>query len=160
HRLRLEALPQRLEQREVLDALRAPVGRQLGDRHAPDLLRVRLEEVLVETPSEATRVEALEVLLVLRRLDPDPQVRPAAAHRLDEPERLQCLQGHDRVVEQLPPVEDAAHPGTAQELVLAEDLEPEVVDRLDLREEAVSADVEAPPVALDRPADAADDVVR
>ena len=36
---------------------------------------------------------------------------------------------------------------------------PEVLDLGDLGEEAVAADVEAPAVALDRPADAADDVV-
>src|SRR5581483_3784623 len=64
-----------------------------------------------------------------------------------------------RVVEQLVVVVDAAHPRPQQEVVLREDLVPELLDRLDLGEEAMAADVEPPTVALDGPADTADDVV-
>ena len=52
------------EQGEVLDPLRAPVGGQLRGRHAPDLLRVGLEEVLVQAPAEARHVEAFERVAV------------------------------------------------------------------------------------------------
>ena len=48
--------------------------------------------------------------------------------------------------------------GTRDELV-AEDLVPEVLDRLDLGEEAVAADVEAESLVLRGAGDAADDVV-
>ena len=49
--------------------------------------------------------------------------------------------------------------GRMQEVLVGEDLVPEVLDRLDLGEEAVAADVEAPAVALDGAGDAADHVV-
>ena len=86
-------------------------------------------------------------------------VRADAAHRLDRAEVRSAFIGFERVVVELAAVVDAAHPGPLEELVGAEDLEPEVVDRLDLGEEPVAADVEAPAVALDGAADPADDVV-
>ena len=49
--------------------------------------------------------------------------------------------------------------GPQHEVLVGEDLVPERLDLLHLGEEAVAADVEAPAVALDGPADAADDVV-
>src|SRR5690606_18268839 len=56
-------------------------------------------------------------------------------------------------------VVDAAHPRPHHEVLVGQDLVPEVVDLLHLGEEAVAADVEAPAVALDGAADAPDDVV-
>src|SRR5207244_9814712 len=56
-------------------------------------------------------------------------------------------------------VVDAAHPRAEQELVARQDLVPQVFHRLDLGEEAVATDVEAPAVTLDRAADAADNRV-
>ena len=72
---------------------------------------------------------------------------------------MSAFLGIDRVVVELLAVVDAAHARAAQEVVLAEDLEPQVVDRLHLGEEPVAADVEAPAVAHGGAADAADDVV-
>ena len=68
-------------------------------------------------------------------------------------ERLQ------RVVVVLALVVDAAHARPQHEVLVRQDLVPEGLDLFDLREEAVAADVEAPAVALDGAADAADDGV-
>ncbi len=159
HPLRGERVDHRAPDRQVLDALRAPVGLDLGARHAPDLLALRLEEVLVEPPAEPRGDETLQRGLVLRRLDPHPEVRGHAAHGFDRSEVRQSVLRVDRVVVELAAVVDAAHAGTAQELVGAEDLEPEVVDRLHLGEEPVPTDVEAPPVAHRGAADATHDRV-
>ena len=43
------------EEREVLDPLGGPVGADLGRGHAPDLLRVGLEELVEEPAAEAVR---------------------------------------------------------------------------------------------------------
>src|ERR1700704_3124078 len=127
--------------------------RSFTRRDAPALLGLGLEEMLVQPPTEPACVEALEVRLVLRRLDPHPEVRPSAAHRLHAAELFEGVHGLDRVVEELALVEDPTHPGPAEELVGTQDLEPEVVDRLHLGEEAMAPDVEPPAVTLDRPAD-------
>ena len=138
----------------------APKSAEISDAGtAPDLLGVGLEEVPVEPPSVVAGDVALEVGLVLRRPDAHPRVRRRATHRLDEPEAAQRVERLDRIVDELALVVDVAHPRAAQELVGAEDLEPEIVDRLHLGEEAMTADVEAPAVALDGAADPADDRV-
>jgi hypothetical protein len=50
------------EEGEALDALGGPLGAQLGGRDAPHLLRVGLEEVLVEALAEAVGDPLLERL--------------------------------------------------------------------------------------------------
>ena len=84
-----------------------------------------------------------------------------AMHRVasNGPRFLSAFMADDRVVVELPAVVDAAQARAAEEVVLTEDLEPQVVDRLHLREEPVATDVEAPAVAHRGAADAADDVV-
>ena len=77
-RFGISAVDDRVDEREVLDALRGEVGRQLVDRDAPELLVVGLEEVAVEAPAEARRDPALERRLVLRRVDAHPEVRQHA----------------------------------------------------------------------------------
>jgi len=115
--------------------------------------------VFVQPPAEAAGDETFERLRVLRRVDAHPQVRRDAAHRLDWTEVAQRVHGHERVVVELALIEDAALAGPAEEVLGAEDLPPQFVDRPDLGEETVATDVEAPAVALHRAADAADDVV-
>ncbi len=56
-----------VQQRQVLDPLRRPVGGDLGGRDAPDLLGVGLEEDAVEPAPEAGRHPSLQVALVARR---------------------------------------------------------------------------------------------
>ena len=62
------------EEGQALDALRGPLGAQLGARDAPDLLRVGLEEELVQPLAEAVGDPRLEVVLVALGLDRRPQV--------------------------------------------------------------------------------------
>src|SRR5262249_44698605 len=82
-RLGLVPLPRGTKQAQVADPLGAPVSLDLGARHAPALLALGLEEVPVQAPSEPRCDEALERGLVLRRMDPHPEVRRDASNRLD-----------------------------------------------------------------------------
>ena len=80
-------------------------------------------------------------------------------NRLDEAEVAQAFHGSQRIVVELAVVVDAAHAGPHQEILVGQDLVPERLDFGHLGEEAVAADVEAPAVALDGPADPPDHVV-
>ena len=134
-------------EREPLDPLRRPLGAQLGGRHAPDLLRVRLEEELVEAAAEAVRHPLLVRLLAALRPDRRGEVRGGDAGELDRAELLHHVRPVQRVVEELPVPEDARHARPQEELV-AHDLVPQALDLLRLREEAVAAEVEAVAVPL------------
>ena len=123
-----EGVPHRLEQREVLDPLGGPVGLDVGGRHAPDLLGVGLEEDPVEAPTEPRRGVALEGGLVGRWTQPHPRVGDDAADRLDQPEVAQCVERLEGVVVELAVVEDAAHPGAHEEVLVGQDLVPQVRD--------------------------------
>ena len=72
------------------------------------------------------------------------------------PEVAEGVAQLDRVVVELALVEDAAHPGAEKEVLVGQDLVPELLDGRDLGEEAVAADVEAPTVPLHGAADASD----
>ena len=97
--------------------------------------------------------------LVCRWADAHAKVREHAQHGLAHAQAAQRVEGSERVVEEAAAVVDAAHPRAEQELVTRQDLVPQVFHRLDLGEEAVATDVEAPAVPLDRAADAADNRV-
>ncbi len=157
--LGLDGFPYRAEQREVLDALRAPVGGELRRGDSPYLLVVGLEEVLVQAPAEPRRDESLEGVAVLGLAHAHPEVRRDAARRFHRPEIAQRVHRDERVVVELALVEDAALAGPAEEVLRAEDLPPQIVDGVHLGEEAVATEVETPPVTLDGPTDTADDVV-
>ena len=79
-------------------------------------------------------------------------------HGLADAEVREGVAGLERVVEELVVVEDAAHPGPHDEVLVRQDLVPERLDLGHLGEEAVTTDVEAPAVALDGLGDAADRV--
>ena len=69
-----ESAPGGPEEREVLDALRGPVGTDLGRGHAPDLLGVRLEELVEQIAAEAVRDPLLVGVLLALGLDRGPDV--------------------------------------------------------------------------------------
>ena len=141
---------------QALDALGGPLGAQLGRGDAPDLLGVALEEVRVQAPAEAVGHPLLEVVLVALALQRGAQVAQAAEHELPRAELLDDVHAVEGVVEELAAPEDAAHARAHEELV-AHDLQPEVVDLLGLREEAMAAEVEAEALGVDdRLGDAAD----
>ena len=123
--------------------------------HAPDLLRVRLEEEVEQALAEAVRHPLLEGVLLALGLHLRPQVGEERARQLDRAELLDHVGAAQRVVEELAVPEDARH-ARALEEVLAHDLVPEVVDLLGLGEEAVAAEVEAVAVADRGLGDAAD----
>ena len=159
-RLGSSALTTALPQRQVLDALRGPVGRHLVGRHAPDLLGVGLEEDAVEAPAEAGRRPSPRSCRGPSAGGPAPRRTRRRTRGLDR--RRGCasaFEALERVVVELAVVVDAAHPGPQHEVVVGQDLVPQRLDLGHLGEEAVPADVEAPAVALDGAADAADDVV-
>ena len=147
------------EERQALDPLRGPLGADLGGGHAPHLLGVGHEEVLVEPLAEAVGDPLLEVVLATVGRDRGPQVGEQAARELDRAELLDDVLPVERVVEELAAPVDARHARTAEELLLHH-LVPEVVDLLGLGEEAVAAQVEAVAVANLGLRDAADLVLR
>ena len=129
--------------------------------HAPHLLALRLEEVLGTGASRSATRRSPRASTGPSAAGCAP-TRTTATHRdapRPSPRFAQRVHRHDRVVVELAAVVDAAQARPAQEVVGAEDLEPQVLDRLHLREEAVAADVEAPAVALGGAADPADDGV-
>ena len=75
-----------------------------------------------------------------------------------ETELAERVAGLQRVVEQLSAVLDPAQAGMQSEIAGAEDLVPQRLHGGHLGEEPMAADVEAPSVALDGPADPADRV--
>ena len=154
-----QRIEDRLRQRQVLDPLSRPVRLDRARRHPPHLLGVRLEEDRVEPLAEPRGHPALEVRLVRRRAYLRPPVRGHAPDRFAQAQPAQCVQRPQRIVEKLAPVVDPAHPRPAQEILVRQNFVPERLDRPDLGEEPVPTDVEAPPVALHRPADPADDVI-
>ncbi len=151
-----DRLPHRVPQGHALDALRTPVGGELRRRDTPDLLVVRLEEVMVEAPPIVRDDVALEGVEVLRGPDSHPQEREPAAHRLDQAEVGEGVPELDRIVVEFPLVEDPAHPGAKQEVLGGQHFVPELLDRSHLGEEPVATDVEPPAVPLHGPADAPD----
>ncbi|MEJ7714610.1 MAG: hypothetical protein WKF40_02430 [Thermoleophilaceae bacterium] len=132
----------RREERQALDPLGGPVGADLGHRHAPHLLGVGAEEVVEQALAEAVGHPLLEGVLASLGLHHGPGVGEHAARQLDRAELLDHVGPAQRVVEELLVPVDARHPRALEEL-LAHDLVPEVVDLLDLGEEAVAAQVEA-----------------
>ena len=72
--------------REPLDPLCSPLGADLSARHAPDLLRVRLEEGPVQLPAEAVDEELLEGSLVADREENRAEVGDSDPHRTDQTE--------------------------------------------------------------------------
>ena len=134
------------EEGQALDPLGGPLGADLRGRHAPDLLGVGLEEEVEEALAEAVGDPLLEGVLAALRLDLRPEVGEHAARQLDRAELLDHVRAAQRVVEELLVPVDARHARALEEL-LAHDLVPEVVDLLDLGEEAVAAEVEAVAVA-------------
>ena len=144
----------RREERQALDPLCRPIRADLRGGHAPHLLGVGLEEVVEQALAEAVGHPLLEGLLFALGLELGPQIGEQRACELHGAELLDHVRAAQRIVEELLVPVDARHARALEEL-LAHDLVPEVVDLLDLGEEAVAAEVEAVAVAHRRLGDAA-----
>ena len=127
---------------EVLDPLRRPFRLELGARHAPDLLGVRLEEGEEEPSAEAVGDPLLEGVFprIGRQLPLEMAQHQAAT--LIGPQAPQDVPGKQRIVEVLPVVVDPGE-SFALEQIGTESLAPDPLYRSRLGEEAVPADVEA-----------------
>src|SRR5262249_26345530 len=134
---------------EVLDPLRRPQCADLRARNPPHLFGVRAEERLVQPPAEARRHPLLERVRFRPPPTCRPQVRKGAPERLPEAEAPDDVLRRDRVREELAVVVDARESRPLDELG-AENLLPQALDGLHLREEAVSAEIEPVAVELDR----------
>ena len=151
-------LEDRLREREVLDPLRGPRRLDLGARDTPHLLGVRPEERVVQPLAEASRDPVLERLRVAGASRAIPQVRRGAQRGLDDAESRDDVRRLKGVREVLAVVVDAGQAWPDEEF-LAERRLPEALDRRELGEEPVAAEVEAIPVALDGLREATDDPV-
>ena len=132
----------------------------LGAGNPPHLLRVGAEERVVEASTEVRRHPVLEAVHSL----PVPvqlasEVGERAESRLEQAETCDDVARLERVGVVLALVVDAGEAGPDEE-VLAEHRLPEAFDLGELREEPMTAEVEAVAVVLDRLGDAADDPVR
>ena len=153
-----ERVPDRLEQRQVLDPLRRPVRPNLGAGHAPDLLRVGLEEMAEQAIAEAVHHPVFEGLFLLVGEYLPLQVGAHDPEGLDRPQIGERVHRLERIVEELAPEEDAAQPRPGDEFGTA-DLVPDLLHFLDLGEEAVPADVETESVVALGPGDPAHQLV-
>ena len=148
---------QRMREREVLDPLRGPLGSKLRAGDPPHLLGVRPEEGVVEPSPEPGDDPVLERELGPGGAEPAPEVRHRAAERLDEPETADHVARLQRVREERA-VEVDARKARAHDELVAEHVLPQPLDRLDLRVEAMSAEIEAVPLPRDGACDSADSV--
>src|SRR5262249_23540705 len=148
----------RLSEREVLDALSRPERVNLGARNPPHLLGVRAEERLVETTPEPRRDPLLESLRFVVTVPGRAQIGERTARGFPKTEPADDVFGGDRIGEVLAVVVDPGESRSQQELIAEHSL-PQGRDRLELREEAVTAEVEAVAVELDRLRDPPDGAV-
>lgn len=183
-----EEIREHRAERDALDALAAPVRADAPRRAAPDLLRIALEERLVEPPPEPVHHEVLERLF-LALVDAGGKIRrPDAAHaRKTEVADGREAQGNG-IVEELVQVENARDALPVEEhrvrrlrvgavrarLSLSfkqtvierrrrgvgQDLLPERLHLRTFREEAMAADVHAVSAEIHRAGKAADDLIR
>ncbi len=143
------------DQVESLDPLRGPFGGDFRGGHAPDLLGVRLEEDLEQHAAEAVDDPVLEALLGADRPHPRLEIAEDHERRSPDPEVPEGVGRLERIVEESLVVVDPAE-AVAYDQLVAEDLLPDPVHFLALREEAVAADVEAVAFILVGAADPAD----
>ena len=132
----------RLAEREALDPLRCPVGRDLPALYSPHLLGVGLEEDLEQPSSEAVADPVLERPRVGDGKAPRPGVTGHAAARFEHAEVEDRLPSLERIGEEPSAVEDPRQPRPLEH-VGPEQLAPQGLDLGALGEEAVAPDVEA-----------------
>jgi len=114
-----------------------------------------LKKCLIQPLAEAIGDPLLEGLLATLGLDRRHEIGEQAPRELDRAQLLDHVHALQRVLEELVVPIDPA-PARALEELLLHDLVPEVVDLLDLGEEAVAAEIEAVAVADLGARDAAD----
>ncbi len=115
--------------------------------------------MVVEALAEAVGDPFLERVLAALGLGLRPQVGGHAAAELEQAQLLDHVHALERVLQELVVPVDPALARALEELLL-HDLVPEVVDLLDLGEEAVAAEIEAVAVAHLGARDAAEHVGR
>ena len=151
-----EGVPDRLEQRQVLDPLRRPVRPDLGAGHAPDLFGIGFEEMRIEPVAEAVHHPLLEGFFAAVREDLVAQQAGDDAEGLVEADVAQRVHRLQRIVIELVAVIDPAQPGHGDE-ILPHDRLPDLFDLAHLGEKAMSADVETIAAMAFGARDAADD---
>ena len=108
----------------------APQSAEISDAGTPQTFSLyALKKCRYSRQPKRAAMKPSSVSLVLRRADAHPEIRRDAPHRFDRAEVAQHVHRDERVVVELALVEDAALARPAQEVLRAEDLPPEVVDR-------------------------------
>src|ERR1039457_527598 len=92
-------------------------------------------------------------------MDAGPYIGETAEHGLPQSQIAQGVRRLERVVVELALVEDPAHAGPDQEITLRQELVPQLLHLVDLGEETVAPEIEAPAIAQDGTADTTDHLV-
>src|SRR5690606_326597 len=106
-----ERIHDRTVLRAILAALRCPICSNLRTRHAPDLLRIGLEELLIEPLAKAIDHPVLEALLLgVWILDTRLHIAQQHASTLDRAKVRQRIPDVDGVLVELAAIIDARQP--------------------------------------------------
>jgi hypothetical protein len=154
-----QGIPHGLEQVEVLDPLRGPIGPDLRTWHAPHFFGVGAEEDLKQTAAEATAHPFFHVAILAGRLQAGAEIREDDPRRLNRAEPPKSIARPQRVVEESGPVVNAGQAWTLEQ-VRPEYLLPDALDKGDLREEAMPPNVVSEALVSTGTRNAADGVVR
>jgi hypothetical protein len=137
----------RLRERKALNALGRPLSPNLAAGHSPDLLRIRLEKGFVQPLAKAVGDPLLEGFLVGVGTPVPPQVAQKDQRGIPWTQAAKRVARLQRVVEEHAVVVDSGKARHGDEL-FPQDLAPQRLDRFELREEAMPADVESESLVL------------
>ena len=151
----LEPVEHRTTEAQPLDALRRPIRRNLVAGHAPHLFGIGFEEDAEQLRAELVDRPILERTRLLLGKQLPARIARHAERRAPHAEIEQGLERAQRVGVEFALIIDAAHPRALDEIV-RQDLVPQIDHFAALREESMTADVEAKTLVLDGTADPAD----
>ena len=114
-----QRVPDRLEERQVLDPLSGPVRPDLGAGNAPDLLRVGLEEVAEQAVAEAVDHPMFKRLLLLVRKDLPLDIARHNPAGLDRPQICQRINRLERIIEEFATEKDPRQARARDEFIRA-----------------------------------------
>ena len=116
-RRRQDRIANHFHQVQAADPLPGPVGGQLAGRDPPDLLGIGLEKDLEQPMAELVGHPVFERLWVGHRPQPRLGVAGHATCRFNRAQTQKGVRRPDRVIEELPPVQDPGQPRHGPDLI-------------------------------------------